>query len=218
MIFNFEQKCLELIATLKEKGIADPLVLEAIRQVPRHKFVPKEYSHRSYENTALPIGREQTISRPYTVAFQTSLLEIKGGEKVLEIGTGSGYQTAILVQMKALICTIERQKDLFDIAAARFQALNIFPLYHHLGDGFLGLPNHAPFDKIILTAAAPFVPPLLKEQLKIGGRMVLPLSVGKAKHQGQKMISIDRKASDVFVTEEYETFAFVPMLSNIEGL
>lgn len=218
MYFDFEKQHVELLEILKKKGISDHQVLDAMRRVPRHKFVPKESLHRSYENISLPIGRGQTISRPYTVAFQTSLLQIKAGEKILEIGTGSGYQTAVLVQMNALVCTIERQKDLFDVTTDRFREMNIFPLYYHLGDGFLGLPNHAPFDKIILTAAAPFIPPLLKAQLKVGGRMVLPLSVEKSGNQEQKMISIYRKATDDFVSKEYETFSFVPMLSNIEGL
>lgn len=215
-MIDFSVQRQNLIGVLKAKGISNPAVLEAMGTVPRHKFIPRELRNQAYENIALPIGRDQTISRPYTVAFQTSLLDVKPGEKVLEIGTGSGYQTAVLNALKALICTIERQKDLFDRTANLFKDLDIYPLYCHLGDGFSGLSNYAPFDKIIVTAAAPFVPPKLKAQLRVGGRMVLPL-VSDHTRQEQMMISITRESEDVFVTQEYDFFSFVPMLKNIEG-
>ena len=162
----------KLVQQLKEKGIADQNVLNAIGTVPRHYFLDSAFDKIAYEDRAFPIDADQTISQPYTVAYQTELLKIKKGEKVLEIGTGSMYQTTILAALGAKVYTIERQKALAD-KTGRFLFRDQYPeVYFFYGDGFLGLPNHAPFDKIIITAAAPNVPEKLWEQLKVRGIMV----------------------------------------------
>ncbi len=200
----------KLIETLREKGITDEKVLEAMNTIPRHFFLESAFDKIAYEDQAFPIGAEQTISHPYTVAYQTQLLQVKKGEKILEIGTGSIYQTTILAEMGAqMVYTIERQKKLADLQGDycfKNKYLNIKFFYR---DGFLGLPTYAPFDKILITAAAPFVPPKLVEQLKPGGVMVLPVNEG----ENQRMLRITKFSDGTIQEETFETFSFVPMLN-----
>lgn len=195
-----------LIKVLIEKGITDNLVLEAINRVPRHLFLDHAFLEHAYEDKAFPIGDGQTISQPYTVAFQTSLLELKKGDKVLEIGTGSGYQCCVLIEMGANVYTIERVKNLHEKAVFYMSQLG-YKANFYCGDGTLGLPTIAPFDKIIVTAGAPVVPETLVQQLSIGGILVIP--VGDAK--SQKMLRIRRINSTQFTKEELGDFAFVPL-------
>ena len=160
----------QLINLLREKGITDENVLEAINTIPRHFFLDSAFDKIAYEDRAFPISQGQTISQPYTVAYQTQLLQIKKSDKVLEIGTGSVYQATILAELGARVYTIERQKQLFDIQQKEYYFKKQYPnIKFFFGDGFEGLPTFAPFDKIIITAAAPFVPPKLVQQLKVGG-------------------------------------------------
>lgn len=200
----------QLVKQLREKGITDEKVLEAIQTIPRHYFFDNAFEKIAYEDRAFPIAAGQTISQPYTVAYQTQLLQVKRNEKVLEIGTGSGYQTAILAALGARVCTIERQKELFDTIQKSYPFQRQYPgIRFFYGDGFLGLPTFAPFDKILITAAAPFTPPILLEQLKPGGVMVLPRDEGDS----QRMIRITKQA-DVTLREEcFDQFSFVPMLA-----
>ena len=168
----------QLVDGLRQKGISDERVLDAINAIPRHFFLDSAFDKVAYEDKAFPIAEGQTISQPYTVAYQSQLLEVRPHEKVLEIGTGSGYQAIVLAEIGALVFTIERQKKLFDehrqfILRARYPNIKYF-----YGDGFEGLPTFAPFDKIIVTAAAPYIPPKLLDQLKIGGKMVIPVGEG----------------------------------------
>lgn len=200
----------QLAQQLKEKGIENPLVLKAIETVPRHLFLNSSFIERAYEDIAFPIGSGQTISRPHTVAFQTELLELKKGEKVLEIGTGSGYQTSILLEMGAKVFTIERQKALFDITKAFLPTLGYNPKFFY-GDGYKGLSLFAPFDKIIITAGAPMIPDALLEQLKIGGIMVIPLG-----DKVQIMTMIRKTEQKKFEKTEYGEFKFVPLLEHKE--
>lgn len=199
---------MQLVKVLREKGITDEKVLQAITNVPRHYFMDSAFDKIAYEDRAFPIGEGQTISQPYTVAYQSQLLEVKPFEKVLEIGTGSAYQAAVLAEMGVQVFTIERQKKLFDTNKI-FPLLKNYPnIKLFYGDGFEGLPTFAPFDKIIITAAAPFIPPKLIEQLKPGGKMVIPVDEGT--HQRMKRIA---KNEDGSLTEElYDYFSFVPML------
>lgn len=197
----------KLADSLKVKGIRDPKVLEAISKVPRHLFMESSFIHFAYKDQAFPIGSGQTISQPYTVAFQTQLLEVEKNDKVLEVGTGSGYQAAVLVEMGAKVFTIERQKELYLKAQSFLPEIGYHPACF-FGDGYAGLPNFAPFDKILVTAGAASVPPALKEQLKIGGRMVIP--VGKSNRQ--EMIVVDRVSEEDFKTEKHGGFVFVPLL------
>src|SRR6201985_2273630 len=165
----------QLVDTIRQKGITDDRVLEAIGHLPRHFFMDSAFDKIAYEDRAFPIGEGQTISQPYTVAYQSQLLEIKPFEKVLEIGTGSAYQACVLAEMGAQVYTIERQKKLFD-SNKQFPWLKKYPaLKFFFGDGFEGLPTYAPFDKVLITAAAPGIPPKLIDQLKSGGMMVLPV-------------------------------------------
>ena len=204
---------MQLVKVLQEKGITDEKVLQAITKIPRHYFMDSAFDKIAYEDRAFPIGEGQTISQPYTVAYQSQLLEVKPYEKVLEIGTGSAYQATVLAEMGAQVFTIERQKKLFD-------SNKMFPLlktYHNIkffyGDGFEGLPTYAPFDKVIITAAAPFLPPKLIEQLKPGGKMIIPVDEGS--HQRMKRIT---KNEDGSLTEElFDYFSFVPMLGGRNG-
>ncbi len=199
----------QLIKLLKEKGITDEHVLDAINNIPRHFFLDSAFDKIAYEDRAFPIGEGQTISQPYTVAYQTQLLQIKKGDKVLEIGTGSIYQSTILAEMGAWVYTIERQKKLHE-AHKKFYFKNRYPnIKFFYGDGFEGLPAYAPFDKIIITAAAPFIPPKLVQQLKIGGMMVIPLDEGDA----QRMIRITKLTNDTTKEESFDLFSFVPMLT-----
>ncbi|MDP1843091.1 MAG: protein-L-isoaspartate(D-aspartate) O-methyltransferase [Sediminibacterium sp.] len=212
-VFNdsFQHKGMrrKLIETLREKGITDEKVLEAMNAIPRHFFLDSAFDKIAYEDQAFPIGADQTISHPYTVAYQTQLLQVKRGEKILEIGTGSIYQTTILAEMGAqMVYTIERQKKLTDLQENYYfknKYLNIKFFYR---DGFLGLPSYAPFDKILITAAAPFIPPKLVEQLKPGGLMVLPVDEG----ENQRMIRITKAMDGSIQEETFDAFSFVPML------
>jgi protein-L-isoaspartate(D-aspartate) O-methyltransferase len=199
---------MKLIDQLKQKGISDNRLLQAMTYVPRHFFLDPGFDKVAYEDRAFPISEGQTISQPYTVAYQTQLLEIKPYEKVLEIGTGSGYQSIVLAEMGAQVFTIERQKKLFD-EHRNFVLRNKYPnVKYFYGDGYEGLPTYAPFDKIIVTAAAPFIPPRLVEQLKTGGKMVIPVGEG----QVQRMMRLT-KLPDLSILEEvYDNFSFVPMV------
>jgi protein-L-isoaspartate(D-aspartate) O-methyltransferase len=192
---------------LKVKGIRNPDVLEAIRKVPRHLFMESSFIHFAYKDQAFPIGAGQTISQPYTVAFQTELLEVEKNDKILEVGTGSGYQAAVLLEMGAKVFTIERQKELFLKVQSFLPEIGYHPACF-FGDGYKGLPGFAPFDKILVTAGASSIPPELKEQLKIGGRMVIP--VGHQNHQ--EMLVVERISEEDYKTEKHGGFVFVPLL------
>lgn len=201
----------KLVEGLRKKGITDEAVLKAINEVPRHWFfINTGIDHMAYVDQAFPILAGQTISQPFTVAFQTQLLEIKRREKVLEIGTGSGYQAAILYQMGAKVFSIERQKELYDQTSKLLPRLG-YNVHCFLGDGYRGQKNYGLYDKIIITAAAPFIPDALKEQLRVGGYLVVPLGEGKS----QKMLRLIKKSEEEFEAEEYGNFAFVPMLKGI---
>lgn len=197
----------KLVNSLKVKGIRDPKVLEAIGKVPRHLFMESSFIHFAYKDQAFPIGSGQTISQPYTVAFQTQLLKVEKNDKILEVGTGSGYQAAVLAEMGAKVFTIERQKELYLKAQSFLPEIGYHPACF-FGDGYAGLPNFAPFNKILVTAGAASIPPALQEQLKIGGRMVIP--VGKSNRQ--EMIVVDRISEEEFITEKHGGFVFVPLL------
>jgi len=199
----------QLVAILKEKGITEENVLEAIRSIPRHFFLDSVFERIAYEDRAFPIAADQTISQPYTVAYQTQLLQIKKGEKVLEIGTGSMYQTSVLAAMGAKVYTIERQKQLFNLTV-KFPFKKEYPNVHFFfGDGFEGLPEEAPFHKIIITAAAPIIPPKLWEQLKVGGKMVIPVDESS---EVQRMMRLTKRKDGTVKKESFEAFSFVPML------
>ncbi len=201
----------QLVTLLKEKGITDKNVLEAIKKIPRHLFLNSSFADYAYQDKAFPIGAGQTISQPYTVAFQSQLLEIKKDQKILEIGTGSGYQTAVLCLMGAKVYSVERQNELFKQTSALLPKLGIGIRPKHLsfGDGYKGLPNHAPFDSIIVTAGAPIIPQALMAQLKIGGRLVIPLG-----EDVQIMTLLIRKNETQFEKHEFGDFKFVPLLEN----
>jgi protein-L-isoaspartate(D-aspartate) O-methyltransferase len=199
----------KLVDTLKEKGITDVHVLEAIHSIPRHYFLDSAFDKIAYEDRAFPIASDQTISQPYTVAYQTQLLQIKKGDKVLEIGTGSMYQTTVLAALGAKVYTIERQKQLFD-QTPTYLFKNQYPsIEFHFGDGFEGLPLLAPFDKIIITAAAPKIPEKLWAQLKVSGKMVIPLDESET---AQRMLRLTKKKDGTVKRESFDTFSFVPML------
>lgn len=196
-----------LIDTLKEKGITDEKVLQAMLAIPRHFFLDPVFEKRAYENIAFPIGEGQTISHPYTVAFQTQLLQIQRFDKVLEIGTGSAYQACVLAELEARVYSIERQKKLFELNN-HFFYLKKYPfIKRFFGDGFKGLPSFAPFDKIIVTCGAPFLPLDLIEQLKIGGIMIVP--IGDTEQQIMHKIT---RTENGYTEEHFGTFTFVPML------
>jgi protein-L-isoaspartate(D-aspartate) O-methyltransferase len=196
----------KLVQELTARNIFSEEILEAFMRVPRHLFMAKGLEKMAYKDQALPIASGQTISQPFTVAFQTHLLEVKKGDKVLEIGTGSGYQTAILLELGAKVFSIERQKELFDITQPLLNQLNYRPQLFY-GDGYLGQPMYSPFDKVIITAGAPFIPEPLKNQLKIGGRMVVPVG-----DKAQKMILLIKKDENNFEVTEHGNFQFVPLL------
>jgi protein-L-isoaspartate(D-aspartate) O-methyltransferase len=198
----------KLIDSLRDKGISNENVLAAMMNIPRHIFLDTALEHIAYQDRAFPIGEGQTISQPYTVAFQTQLLEIAPYQKILEIGTGSAYQAIVLAEMGASVFTIERQKKLYDlnksfVLRAKYPNIKFF-----YGDGFEGLPTYAPFDKVIITAAAPFIPPKLIEQLKPGGQMVIPVN----DNASQKMMRITKNAEGGLEEETFSDFSFVPML------
>lgn len=202
-----------LIEELSTKGIYDEKVLNAMMKIPRHFFLDSAFEQKAYEDRAFQIAAEQTISQPYTVAYQTQLLDVKPFDKVLEVGTGSGYQACILAELGAIVFTIERQKELYRYNNNFFYLKQFTKLKRFFGDGFEGLPSYAPFDKVIITAAAPFLPPKLIEQLKVGGIMVAPINSNDPKVQIMKRIT---KTKDGFEVEEFENFSFVPMLSGKE--
>jgi protein-L-isoaspartate(D-aspartate) O-methyltransferase len=203
----------KLVDHLKEKGITDERVLDAILQLPRHYFLDSAFDDKAYEDKAFPIAVGQTISQPYTVAYQSQLLEIKPFDKVLEIGTGSAYQACVLAEMGAQVFTIERQKTLFDQNRG-FSYLKKYPnIKFFYGDGFEGLPTYAPFDKVIITAAAPFIPEKLLAQLKTGGKMVIPVGEGAV----QRMLRLTKNADGGYSEEVFDNFSFVPMLGGREG-
>ena len=197
----------QLANVLKAKGITDENVLNAIRSIPRHLFIDSSFEDHAYQDKAFPIAAGQTISQPYTVAFQSQTLQAQKGEKVLEIGTGSGYQTAVLLELKALVYTIERQVELFKKTSLFLPKLGYYPKKFIFGDGYKGLPEEAPFDKIIVTAGAPFVPKPLMAQLKVGGMLLIPVG-----DQTQIMTLFIRKSNKEFEKHELGDFAFVPML------
>lgn len=199
----------QLADLVEVKGIKDKKVLQAIRTVPRHLFMDSGFEGHAYQDKAFPIAADQTISQPYTVAYQTELLQVSQGDKILEIGTGSGYQTAILLQLKARVYTIERQLELFKKTNLFFKKMGYRPKKFVFGDGYKGLPEEAPFDGIIVTAGAPEVPKSLLGQLKVGGRLVIP--VGETE---QVMTRIFRKSDKEFEREEYGSFRFVPLLED----
>lgn len=201
----------QLVETLRSKGIQDERILRAIGHVPRHMFMDSSFIRFSYKDQAFPIGEGQTISQPYTVAFQTQLLEVEERNRILEIGTGSGYQAAILMEMGALVYTIERQRKLFLKAQQTLTELG-YKCHFFYGDGFLGKPSYGPFDRILVTAGAEEVPEILGSQLKPGGIMVIPVG----NRQSQTMIRIVRKKEDEFVRTEHGAFVFVPMLNGTE--
>jgi protein-L-isoaspartate(D-aspartate) O-methyltransferase len=198
----------KMVDGIRAKGITDEAVLEAISQVPRHFFLDSAFEKHAYEERAFLIGEDQTISHPYTVAYQSQLLQIKPFDKVLEVGTGSAYQACVLAELKAKVFTIERQKKLFE-ANKSFEFLKKYPsIIRFYGDGFEGLPTYAPFDKIIITAAAPFIPEKLIKQLKPGGFMVIPLNEG----DNQRMLRITKNKDGTYEEERFDEFSFVPML------
>lgn len=199
----------QLVSVLEQKGITDKNVLEAIRKIPRHLFLDSSFEDYAYQDKAFPIGAGQTISQPYTVAFQSQLLQVERDHKVLEIGTGSGYQTAVLYMMGAKVYSVERQNELFKTTSLLLPKLGIRPKHLSFGDGYKGLPNYAPFDSIIVTAGAPLIPKPLMAQLKIGGRLVIPVG-----NDPQIMTMLIRKSETQFEKHEFGEFRFVPLLEN----
>lgn len=198
-----------LVDYLRTKtGISDEKVLKAINEVPRHLFLESIFEDFAYEDRAFPIAANQTISHPSTVAEQTELLEVNEKEKILEIGTGSGYQAAVLVAMNAWVYTVERQKDLFDFSQKKLRELHLRPKFQSFGDGFAGLPTFAPFDKIIVTCGAESLPTELLKQLKIGGKMVIPMG----KTDEQILYRFTKISEKEFEKEEFGAYKFVPML------
>jgi protein-L-isoaspartate(D-aspartate) O-methyltransferase len=203
----------QLVDLLRKKGITDESVLAAINNIPRHFFLDSAFDKIAYEDRAFPIGEGQTISQPYTVAYQTQLLEVKPNDKVLEIGTGSVYQASVLAEIGAKVFTIERQKKLYEknksfIFKSKYPNIKFF-----YGDGFQGLPTYASFDKVIITAAAPYVPPKLIAQLKTGGMMVIPIDLGPF----QQMLRLTKLENGSYSEERFDNFSFVPMLEGRSG-
>jgi protein-L-isoaspartate(D-aspartate) O-methyltransferase len=198
----------QLVEVIRHKGITDEIVLNAILHLPRHFFMDSAFDKIAYEDRAFPIGEDQTISQPYTVAYQTQLLELRPFDKVLEIGTGSAYQACVLAEMGVQVFTIERQKKLFE-TNKQFAYLKKYPgIKFFYGDGYEGLPTYAPFDKVIVTAAAPQIPPRLLEQLKPGGRMVIPVGEGNV----QCMLRLTLQSDGSIMEETFDNFSFVPLL------
>jgi protein-L-isoaspartate(D-aspartate) O-methyltransferase len=212
---NYRHKGLrkKLVEEIRQKGITDEAVLQAIERVPRHLFMDNAFLEFAYADKAFPIGAGQTISQPYTVAFQSQLLQVRKGEKILEIGTGSGYQACVLLELGAKVFTIERQKTLYDrtkvLLPESGYGSNIKFFY---GDGYKGLPAFAPFDKAIVTAGAPFIPDPLLHQLKVGGRLVIPVGAGDI----QIMTLITKTGESQYRKEEFGHFRFVPLLGERE--
>lgn len=198
-----------LVATLKKKGITNENVLKAIGKIPRHLFMDSGFINHAYVDKAFPIAADQTISQPYTVARQSELLDLKRGDKILEIGTGSGYQAAVLLEMGAILYTVERQNELFKKTSRFLPKLGYKPRRMVFGDGYIGLEEEAPFDGIIVTAGAPFVPNPLLSQLKVGGKLVIPVG-----DSIQTMTVFTRKSETEFEKDEYGEFRFVPLLED----
>lgn len=199
----------KLVELLEMRGISDKAVLKAIGKVPRHFFFDETFWNQSYRDIAFPIGDGQTISQPYTVAYQSELLHIKKGDKVLEIGTGSGYQTCILMELGAAVFTIERQRKIYDRTIKVLPGMG-YPAHFFYGDGSKGISTYAPYDKIIVTAGAPFVPEIMLKQLRIGGILVIPVGDEKS----QKMITVIRVSENDYDRIELDTFRFVPLLGD----
>jgi protein-L-isoaspartate(D-aspartate) O-methyltransferase len=197
-----------LARDLQQRGIHDERVLAAIATVPRHLFFEPAFEAHAYQDKAFPIGEGQTISQPYTVAYQTQLLQLKPGQRVLEIGTGSGYQCAVLLQITSQVFSIEFNEVLYERTKRRLATLGAGGAELYLGDGSLGLPAQAPFDAILVTAGAPGLPAALLRQLRVGGRLVIP--VGDT--QTQTMVRVTREGPEAFLREDFETFRFVPLL------
>ncbi|MCI1267427.1 MAG: protein-L-isoaspartate(D-aspartate) O-methyltransferase [Saprospiraceae bacterium] len=212
---NYRQRGLrkQLVLELSQKGIQNKQVLEAIMAVPRHLFLDKAFEEWAYKDNAFPIDCDQTISQPYTVAFQTSLLDLQSKDKVLEIGTGSGYQACVLLEMGVKVYTIERHKTLHDKTEKLLTKIGYKSIRTFFGDGYLGLPRFAPFDKILITAAVPEIPTTLIDQLKPGGILVIPLDDHK---QSQTMMRIYKLQDGRLKKESFGQFRFVPMLQGVE--
>ena len=209
---SFKHKGMEMVKKLGEKGISDQRVLTAMSSVPRHLFLETMLDYMAYEDRALPIKCGQTISQPSTVAFQSELLDASPEMKVLEVGTGSGYQTAVLCAMGLKVYTIERQKELYDITKPRLEKLHYRPKCF-LGDGYKGLPEYGPFDRILVTCGAPEVPEELLSQLKVGGVMVVP--VGNEQQEMLRIVKMGEKPSDI-LQQRYGNCNFVPMLGKLD--
>lgn len=207
--FRYKGMRRQLIQELREKGISDEAILNAFDVIPRHYFLDNAFAEQAYSNMAFQIGAGQTISHPYTVAFQTQLLEIKKGEKILEIGSGSGFQTCVLCELGAKVFSIERHKSLHLKAKQILEFLN-YKARLSFGDGYKGLPAFAPFDKIIITCGAPRIPEDLVDQLKIGGVMIIPIGEGKE----QQMLRVTKLPENEIEKEEFGVFSFVPMLES----
>ncbi|MBL7138215.1 MAG: protein-L-isoaspartate(D-aspartate) O-methyltransferase [Bacteroidales bacterium] len=212
MTDSFRHKGLrkQLVETIRKKGITDLQVLQAMEKVPRHFFFDSSFLEYAYEDKPFPIGAGQTISQPYTVAFQSMLLDVKRGDRVLEIGTGSGYQACILYEMGAKVFTIERHKGLYTKTNQLLPTLGYHSVKTFFGDGYKGLPAFAPFDRILITAAAPTIPDLLINQLKPGGILVIPLGPDDI----QTMTVVVKEADGGYIKSEHGAFRFVPMLKD----
>ncbi len=201
----------KLVDTIRAKGITDEAVLDAVSRIPRHFFLDSAFDDVAYEDRAFPIGEDQTISQPYTVAYQTQLLEVKKFDKVLEVGTGSVYQASVLAELGAQVFTIERQKKLYD-NNKQFTYIRKYPsIKFFYGDGYEGLPTYGPFDKILITAAAPEIPPKLVQQLKTGGMMVIPVGAGDR----QQMMRLTKLPDGSLKEELFDYFSFVPMVEGV---
>ena len=207
--YRHQGKRKQLIEKLRDKGISSEAVLNAMNCIPRHLFMDSGFEDFAYQDKAFPIAEGQTISQPFTVAFQTQLLEVQKGDKILEIGTGSGYQTAVLCELGAQVYSIERQQKLYKSTKRFLEKLGYRPKYLSFGDGYKGLPNHAPFDKILVTAGAPYVPKPLMAQLKVNGKLVIPVG-----EDPQIMTLFVRTAKDKFDKHTYGEFRFVPLLED----
>src|SRR6516225_488721 len=199
---------MQLVNLIRQKGISDEKVLNAILHIPRHFFMDPAFDKMAYEDRAFPIAEGQTISQPYTVAYQTQLLEVRPYEKILEVGTGSAYQACVLAEMGAQVYTIERQKKLFESNKVLAYLKKYPSIRFFFGDGYEGLPTFAPFDKIIVTAAAPSIPQKLVDQLKPGGKMVIPVGEG----QVQRMLRLTKSDDNSISEEVFDNFSFVPMV------
>lgn len=210
---NYKHKGLrqKLVSELRRKGIVDEKILQAIGKIPRHFFLDKAFEDWAYRDTAFPIDADQTISQPYTVARQTELLEVEAGDKILEIGTGSGYQAIVLAEMGAKVYTIERQKTLFDKTQKRLVKMGYSRIRTLYGDGYKGAPRFAPFDKILVTAGAKEIPEELLKQLRVGGYLVIPVGGSEV----QKMIRVKKTGDGKYERKDFGNFSFVPLLKGV---